>query len=102
MGFMKRLFGRRVKPEHEDRADYREGDVVKCGVCEKSLRVKYYDSSKPVALATADALRGVALRCQSCGFIVCDPCSMPPGGLGQPICPRCKAIRGGPYFFIHE
>ena len=101
MGFMERLFGRREKPKHEDRADYRGGDVVKCGVCGKSLRVKYFDPGK-IALATADALRGVALRCQSCGFIVCDPCSMPPGGIGQPICPRCKAQRGGPYFFIHE
>ena len=101
MGFMKRLFGRREKPKHEDRADYREGDVVKCGGCGKPLRVKYYDPGK-IAVATADALRGVALRCQSCGFIVCDPCSIPPGGIGQPICPKCKAQVGGPYFFIHE
>ena len=100
MGFFKRRFGRQEKPK--SRADYREGDIVKCGVCGKSLRVKYYDPSKPIAVATADALKGVALRCQSCGFIVCDPCSMPPGGIGIPTCPNCKAQQGGPYFFIRE
>jgi hypothetical protein len=100
MGFLKRLRGRQEKPK--SRADYREGDIVKCGVCGKSLRVKYYDPSKPIAVATADALKGIALRCQSCGFIVCDPCSMPPGGIGMPTCPSCKAQQGGPYFFIRE
>ena len=100
MGFFKRHFGRQDKPK--SRADYREGDIVKCGVCGKSLRVKYCDPSKPIAVATADALKGIALRCQSCGFIVCDPCSMPPGGIGMPTCPSCKAQQGGPYFFIHE
>jgi len=87
--------------DHLQGTKYQEGDIVKCGVCGKSLRVKYHDPGK-LTLATADALKGVALRCQTCGFIVCDPCSMPPGGVGTPICPNCKAIAGGPYLFVHE
>ncbi len=106
MEFLKRLFGRQekrrtVKPESGGRADYREGDKVKCGVCGKRLRVKFHDPGR-IAVATADALRGVALRCQTCGFIVCDPCSMPPGGMGMPSCPSCKAQANGPYFFVSK
>jgi hypothetical protein len=102
MGFFKRVLGREKRAEKPKQTDYREGDIVKCGVCGKPLRVKYYDPSKPIAVATADALKGVALRCQTCGFIVCDPCSMPPGGMGMPKCPKCGAVQGGPYFFICE
>jgi hypothetical protein len=106
MAFLQRIFGRREKhqavtPKAEDRTDYREGDKVECGVCGKTLRVKYHDPGK-IAIATADALRGVALRCRACGFIVCDPCSMPPGGTGMPTCPSCKALANGPYFFVRK
>ena len=88
-------------PELIQGTDYLEGDRVKCGVCGKSLKVKYHDPGQ-VAVVTADALRGVALRCQTCGFIVCDPCSIPPGDVGMPICPSCKTLEKGPYFFVHE
>jgi uncharacterized UBP type Zn finger protein len=105
MNFLKRLLGRQEKNSSAkqmtgDAADYHEGDKVKCGVCGKPLKVKYHDPGK-IAIATAAALRGVALRCRSCGFIVCDPCSMPPGGVGMPTCPSCKTL-SGPYFFIRK
>ena len=102
MGIFDKLFGKRKEPSPRPTGgvtNYREGDTVKCGACGKLLRVKYHDPSR-IAIATADALRGVALRCQSCGFIVCDPCSMPPGEMGMPICPSCKSQKNGPYFFI--
>lgn len=101
MGIFDWLLRKRKEPSAQPAGggtDFREGDTVKCGVCKKPLKVKYHDPSK-IAIATADALRGVALRCQSCGFIVCDPCSMPPGGAGMPICPSCKSQKNGPFFF---
>ena len=80
--------------------EYKEGDKVKCGKCGKLLRVKYHDPKK-IVIVTPDALKGIALRCRSCRFIVCDPCSMPSGGEGMPTCPSCKASVKGPYFFVH-
>ena len=102
MEFLKNLFSRQEKsqtgnPKPGNHTVYREGDKVKCEVCGESLKVKYHDPGR-IVLITPDSLKGVALRCQSCGFIVCDPCSMSAGDLAVPICPKCKT-KSGPYFF---
>jgi hypothetical protein len=75
---------------------YRDGAQVSCGKCGRTVSVKYYPAGQQV-FATIDTIKGLALKCQDCGRVVCATCAMPAGG-GGCVCPWCRAV-GGPYFF---
>ncbi len=77
-----------------------DGEAVKCGSCGKALTVKYHDPGKQI-IASRDAMKSLALRCQDCGFIVCGQCTTPETGEGGAVCPACKKV-GGPYPFTRE
>ncbi len=90
----------KIRVEYGDPKDrsYKDGESVECGSCKRTVRVQYHDRGK-IAIVDPQAIRSVALRCQSCGFVVCFSCSVGPAGEGIPTCPACKE-QGGPYFFV--
>lgn len=91
MGFWSKLFGKQETTSKE----YRDGQIVKCEKCGKTAIVR---TNKPgIAIATNDALKGAALQCQDCGYIVCVDCAY---SLNPRIstCPKCNT-KNGPYFF---
>lgn len=79
--------------------DYNEGDLVQCQRCAKNVRVKYYDRDTVVIVSTQEQ-QTLALRCQYCGYVMCDSCAHPAESL-FPICPSCQR-EWGPYYFTHE
>ena len=79
--------------------DYHEGDMVQCQRCAKNVRVKYYDKDTVVVVSSLDQ-QTLALRCQYCGYVLCDSCAHPADSL-FPICPSCQR-EWGPYYFTHE
>jgi DNA-directed RNA polymerase subunit RPC12/RpoP len=79
--------------------DYRNGDMVQCQRCAKNVRVKYYDKDTVVVVSSQDQ-QTLALRCQYCGYVLCDSCAHPADSL-FPICPSCQR-EWGPYYFTHE
>jgi DNA-directed RNA polymerase subunit RPC12/RpoP len=79
--------------------DYRDGDMVQCQRCAKNVRVKYYDKDTVVVVSSQDQ-QTLALRCQYCGYVLCDRCAHPADSL-FPICPSCQR-EWGPYYFTHE
>jgi hypothetical protein len=76
---------------------YRDGEMVSCGLCGKSVEVKYQEG-REIVIADPQTLQSVALKCQDCDAIVCYSCAVGPSGMGLPVCPSCKS-KGGPYFF---
>jgi hypothetical protein len=79
--------------------EYNEGDLVQCQRCAKNVRVKYYDHNTVVIVSTKDQ-QTLALRCQYCGYVICDSCAHPAESL-FPICPSCQR-EWGPYYFTHD
>jgi len=79
--------------------NYRDGDVVQCQRCAKNIRVKYFDSESVVIVSTQEQ-QSLALRCQYCGYVLCDSCAHPAESL-FPVCPSCQK-EWGPYYFTHE
>jgi DNA-directed RNA polymerase subunit RPC12/RpoP len=79
--------------------DYRDGDMVQCQRCAKNVRVKYYDKDTVVVVSSQDQ-QTLALRCQYCGYVLCDSCAHPADSL-FPTCPSCQR-EWGPYYFTHE
>ncbi len=89
----------KIRVEYGDPWDriYRDGEMVDCAGCAKSVRVQFYGSAK-ISVVDPRAIQSIALRCQQCGKVVCYRCSTGPSGEGIPVCPFCKS-QGGPYFF---
>jgi len=79
--------------------DYRDGDMVQCQRCAKNVRVKYYDRDTVVVVSTQEQ-QTLALRCQYCGYVLCDSCAHPANSL-FPTCPSCQR-EWGPYYFTHD
>jgi DNA-directed RNA polymerase subunit RPC12/RpoP len=79
--------------------EYRDGDMVQCQRCAKNVRVKYYDKDTVVVVSSQDQ-QTLALRCQYCGYVLCDTCAHPADSL-FPICPSCQR-EWGPYYFTHD
>lgn len=79
--------------------NYRDGDIVQCQRCAKNIRVKYFDSESVVIVSTQEQ-QALALRCQYCGYVLCDSCAHPAESL-FPVCPSCQR-EWGPYYFTHE
>jgi hypothetical protein len=79
--------------------EYRNGDMVQCQRCAKNVRVKYYDKDTVVVVSSLDQ-QTLALRCQYCGYVLCDSCAHPADSL-FPICPSCQR-EWGPYYFTHD
>jgi len=79
--------------------EYRDGDMVQCQRCAKNVRVKYYDKDTVVVVSSQDQ-QTLALRCQYCGYVMCDSCAHPADNL-FPLCPSCQR-EWGPYYFTHD
>jgi DNA-directed RNA polymerase subunit RPC12/RpoP len=79
--------------------EYHDGDMVQCQRCAKNVRVKYYDKDTVVVVSSLDQ-QTLALRCQYCGYVLCDSCAHPADSL-FPICPSCQR-EWGPYYFTHD
>ncbi len=79
--------------------EYRNGDMVQCQRCAKNVRVKYYDRDAVVVVSSQEQ-QTLALRCQYCGYVLCDSCAHPADSL-FPVCPSCQR-EWGPYYFTHE
>lgn len=79
--------------------DYKDGDIVQCQRCAKNVRVKYYDRDTVVIVSTQEQ-QTLALRCQYCGYVMCDSCAHPAESL-FPVCPSCQR-EWGPYYFTHD
>jgi len=79
--------------------EYRDGDMVQCQRCAKNVRVKYYDRDTVVVVSTQEQ-QTLALRCQYCGYVLCDSCAHPADSL-FPSCPSCQR-EWGPYYFTHD
>jgi hypothetical protein len=79
--------------------DYRNGEMVQCQRCAKNVRVKYFDKDTVVVVSTQEQ-QTLALRCQYCGYVMCDTCAHPADSL-FPICPSCQR-EWGPYYFTHD
>jgi hypothetical protein len=79
--------------------EYRDGEMVQCKRCAKNVRVKYYDRDTVVVVSTQEQ-QTLALRCQYCGYVLCDSCAHPADSL-FPICPSCQR-EWGPYYFTHD
>jgi hypothetical protein len=80
-------------------SEYQDGDIVQCQRCAKNVRVKYYDRDTVVVVSTQEQ-QTLALRCQYCGYVLCDSCAHPADSL-FPICPSCQR-EWGPYYFTHD
>ena len=72
---------------------YRDGDQIPCGECGKALKVKYFPQGQILA-GGPGAMKGIALRCQECGFITCIDCAMKPMAGQFQACPSCKKMLG--------
>src|SRR5512137_669918 len=79
--------------------NYRDGDVVQCQRCAKNIRVKFFNSESVVIVSTQEQ-QALALRCQYCGYVLCDSCAHPAESL-FPICPSCQR-EWGPYYFTRD
>lgn len=91
MSFLKRFFGADTNKTQDN--IYHNGDKIPCGECGKELKVQYYPKGK-IFTGGIDSFRGIALRCQKCGFITCIECAMKPmAGMVQ-ACPSCKEMLG--------
>jgi len=98
MSFFKRLFG--SIPEKQTGEELKNGDFVTCGTCNKKLKVKYFPKGHVFVggQELMDYLRGLALACQYCKFIVCIDCAMKPLQGQAPSCPHCNEIMGPTVF----
>jgi large subunit ribosomal protein L7/L12 len=91
MTFLDRLLG--GKPRATDDTVYHDGDQIPCGACGKKVKVKYFPKGN-VFIGGPEAVRGIVLRCQKCGFITCIDCAMKPMAGQVQSCPSCKAMLG--------
>lgn len=98
MGIFRRLFRSRLPPAawtHKDGRPLALEDEVACGSCGKTLRIRGLGETKRVVFASGpETFRGLALRCQDCGFHACVDCVRNPRG-GIYRCPSCGEV-GGP------
>jgi hypothetical protein len=72
---------------------YKNGDQIPCEACGKKLTVKYFPQAQ-ILTGGPGAMRGIALRCQECGFITCIDCAMKPMAGQVQACPSCKKMLG--------
>ena len=78
---------------------YNDGDIVQCLNCNKPVRVKFFEKGAVVVVSSQEQ-QELALRCQNCGYVMCDTCAHPAGSM-FPICPSCNQ-EWGPYYFTNE
>jgi hypothetical protein len=78
---------------------YNDGDRVQCLNCNKPVRVKFFEKGAVVVVSSQEQ-QELALRCQNCGYVMCDACAHPAGSM-FPICPSCNQ-EWGPYYFTNE
>src|SRR5262245_57811751 len=71
----------------------KDGENIACESCGKQLTVKYFPPRK-ILLGGPDAIRGVILRCQFCGFLTCIDCAMKPLAGKMQACPSCRKELG--------
>lgn len=83
MDFLNKLFGKKQG------ATYKEihlGDQVKCSKCGDILTAKQLEPGKIVVGSPAE-LKGFAMKCSECNYIVCSKCAMP---MQLKPCPSCR------------
>lgn len=79
----------------QNKQDFRNGEMVHCERCNRLVRVKLYDKGEVVVVSSKEQ-KELALRCQYCGYVLCDDCAHLNSSM-MPVCPKCQR-EWGPYF----